>query len=64
MLRQHGITVKVLTGDNDLITRKVCKEVGIPGEKIILGSQVETMADPQLAEAVQSQSNLCHVAYA
>ena len=29
VLRQHGITVKVLTGDNDLVTRKVCKEVGI-----------------------------------
>ena len=54
VLRQHGITVKVLTGDNDLITRKVCKEVGIQAEKIILGSQVETMGDPQLAEAVES----------
>src|SRR3989449_3710952 len=54
VLRQHGVTVKVLTGDNDLITRKVCKEVGIQAEKIVLGSQVETMSDPQLAEAVES----------
>src|SRR5216684_792255 len=45
VLCQHGITVKVLTGDNDLITRKVCKEVGIQVEKIILGSQVESMTD-------------------
>ncbi|HVV70778.1 MAG TPA: HAD-IC family P-type ATPase, partial [Verrucomicrobiae bacterium] len=54
VLCQHGITVKVLTGDNDLVTRKVCREVGINAEKILLGSQVEAMSDPQLAEAVES----------
>jgi Mg2+-importing ATPase len=54
VLRQQGITVKVLTGDNDLITRKVCGEVGIHAEKIVLGSQVEGMTDPQLADAVES----------
>jgi P-type Mg2+ transporter len=54
VLRQQGITVKVLTGDNDLVTRKVCTEVGINAEKILLGSQVETMSDPQLAEAVEN----------
>jgi Mg2+-importing ATPase len=54
VMRQHGITVKVLTGDNDLVTRKVCTEVGINAQKIVLGSQVETMTDPQLAEAVES----------
>jgi Mg2+-importing ATPase len=51
-LRQHGITVKVLTGDNDLVTRKVCTEVGINAEKILLGNDVEKMSDGQLAEAV------------
>jgi Mg2+-importing ATPase len=51
-LRQHGITVKVLTGDNDLVTRKVCTEVGINAEKIILGNDVEKMSDEQLAEAI------------
>jgi Mg2+-importing ATPase len=54
VLRQQGITVKVLTGDNDLVTRKVCTEVGINAEKIVLGSQVETMTDPQLVEAVEA----------
>ena len=51
-LRQHGVTVKVLTGDNDLVTRKVCSEVGINAEKIILGNDVEKMSDEQLAEAI------------
>ncbi len=53
-LRQHGVTVKVLTGDNDLVTRKVCSEVGIHAEKILLGGQVETMSDAELAEAVEA----------
>jgi Mg2+-importing ATPase len=52
-LRQHGVAVKVLTGDNDLVTRKVCREVGINADKILLGSQVENMNDPQLADAVE-----------
>ncbi|HLZ54312.1 MAG TPA: magnesium-translocating P-type ATPase, partial [Verrucomicrobiae bacterium] len=53
-LRQHGVTVKVLTGDNDLVTRKVCSEVGIHAEKILLGSEVENFSDEQLAEAVET----------
>jgi Mg2+-importing ATPase len=54
VLCQHGITVKVLTGDNDLVTRKVCTEVGIDAAKILLGSQVETLSDQQLADAVET----------
>jgi len=53
VLRQQGITIKVLTGDNDLVSRKVCTEVGINAEKIILGNDVEKMSDEQLAEAVE-----------
>src|SRR5712672_3395160 len=51
-LNQHGVTVKVLTGDNDLVTRKVCTEVGLKAEKIPLGSEVEKMSDDELAELV------------
>ncbi len=53
-LRQNGVTVKVLTGDNDLVTRKVSSEVGIHAEKILVGNQVEGMTDEQLAEAVET----------
>jgi Mg2+-importing ATPase len=53
-LGQHGVTVKVLTGDNDLVTRKVCSEVGINADKILLGGQVESLSDGQLAEAVEN----------
>jgi Mg2+-importing ATPase len=53
-LRQNGVTVKVLTGDNDLVTRKVCSEVGIHAEKILLGNQVENLTDEQLATEVET----------
>ena len=53
-LRQHGVTVKVLTGDNDLVTRKVCSEVGIQAEKILLGGQVENLTEEQLAKEVET----------
>jgi Mg2+-importing ATPase len=54
VLRQQGITIKVLTGDNDLVSRKVCTEVGINAEKIVLGNDVEKMSDAQLATAVET----------
>jgi Mg2+-importing ATPase len=53
-LQQHGVTVKVLTGDNDLVTRKVCREVGLNADVILLGSKVETMTDDELAAAVET----------
>ncbi|TAK95021.1 MAG: magnesium-translocating P-type ATPase, partial [Verrucomicrobia bacterium] len=53
-LRQNGVTVKVLTGDNDLVTRKVCSEVGIHAEKVLLGSQVEKLTEDELAKEVET----------
>jgi Mg2+-importing ATPase len=48
-LQAHGVTVKVLTGDNELVTRKICKEVGLDAEHILLGSEVEQLTDEELA---------------
>ncbi|MEO8613791.1 MAG: magnesium-translocating P-type ATPase, partial [Luteolibacter sp.] len=53
-LQRHGVTVKVLTGDNDLVTRKVCREVGLNADEILLGSKVEAMTDDELAEAAET----------
>ena len=52
-LQKHGVTVKVLTGDNDLVSRKICNEVGLSTEPIVLGQQVEAMSDTELAEAAE-----------
>jgi Mg2+-importing ATPase len=53
-LKKIGVTVKVLTGDNDLVARKVCHEVGIATDKVLLGTKVESMTDDLLAEAAES----------
>ena len=52
-LRQHGVVVKVLTGDNDAVSEKICREVGIISPKVLLGAQVERMSDAALAEAAE-----------
>ncbi len=52
-LKGHGVTVKILTGDNDLVSRKICQVVGIPTEVVLLGSQVEKMSDVELGEAAE-----------
>jgi P-type Mg2+ transporter len=53
-LQQHGVVVKVLTGDNDLVTRKVCNDVGLETGQILLGNAVESMTDQQLSQAVET----------
>ncbi len=52
-LHKHGVAVKILTGDNDLISRKVCKDVGLAADPMLLGGDVEKMSDTQLAEAAE-----------
>jgi Mg2+-importing ATPase len=52
-LQHNGVRVKVLTGDNDLVTRKVCKDVGLDTGNVLLGSKVESMSDEQLRQAVE-----------
>ena len=52
-LQRHGVTVKILTGDNELVSQKICHEVGLSTERMLLGSQVEGMSDAALAEAAE-----------
>jgi Mg2+-importing ATPase len=51
-----SVDVKVLTGDNEIITAYICKEVGMPVEHLLLGSQIEAMSDTELAEAAGAAS--------
>jgi P-type Mg2+ transporter len=52
-LQKHGIAVKVLTGDNELVSRKICKEVGLPLEHVLNGPKVESLSDADLPEAAE-----------
>jgi Mg2+-importing ATPase len=51
-----SVDVKVLTGDNEIITAYICKEVGISVEHLLLGSQIEKMSETELAEAASVTS--------
>jgi Mg2+-importing ATPase len=48
-LQGHGISVKVVTGDNELVARKICKDVGLRTDVVLLGDDVEKMTDAELA---------------
>ncbi len=52
-LKEHGVQVKVLTGDNEVVTRKICRQVGLPVEAALLGREVEALSDPELYAAVE-----------
>lgn len=55
-LRRHGVAVKILTGDNELVTAKICREVGLPIKNLLKGSDVEAMGDKELALAAEETS--------
>ncbi len=52
-LSAHGVQVKILTGDNEVVTRKVCKEVGLHVDRFVLGHEIETLSAAQLAEVAE-----------
>ncbi|WP_444659834.1 magnesium-translocating P-type ATPase [Caproiciproducens sp. R2] len=52
-LKEYGVQVKVLTGDNEGVTQKICGEVGLPVDKILLGSQLEKMSEDELLKQVE-----------
>ena len=53
-LKEHGVTTKILTGDNDKVTRTICKQVGLEVRNMLLGSDLDEMADQELAKAVET----------
>jgi Mg2+-importing ATPase len=61
-LHQHGVEIKVLTGDNEAVTKKICRDVGIPIGKVLLGAQVESMSDEDLAQRVEKATLFARLA--
>ncbi len=47
-LRSYGVTTKILTGDNAIVTRKICKDVGIEVDEVITGDQLLSLTEEQL----------------
>jgi len=52
-LGARGIQTKILTGDNEAVSRHVCGAVGIPTDQVLLGAQVEAMPDAELGAAAE-----------
>jgi Mg2+-importing ATPase len=51
-LREHGVRVKVLTGDNELVTKKVCGDVGFKTQRVVTGKELEGLDEAAFAQAV------------
>jgi P-type Mg2+ transporter len=52
-LRDYGVAVKVITGDNEIVTRRVCNEVGLTADNALLGKDVAGLTDADLADAAE-----------
>jgi Mg2+-importing ATPase len=48
-LRADGVEVKIVTGDNELVTERICAQVGLATDSIVLGEEIDRMPDPALA---------------
>lgn len=55
-LQKLGVGIKVLTGDNEIVARKICQDVGVPVQHIINGSELETMSETSLLEKIDNVS--------
>ena len=60
-LGAHGVSVKILTGDNELVSRTICQQVGIETTDVLLGSQVDAMSDLELGVAAEKVTLLARL---
>jgi Mg2+-importing ATPase len=61
-LRRDGVRVKILTGDSDLVARRVCAQVGLDVERIVLGSELDSMTEGALAVVAEQTTVFARVA--
>jgi Mg2+-importing ATPase len=53
LLREHGVTVKILTGDNSMVARKICREVGLEAHQLATGNEIEHLSEDALGELAE-----------
>jgi len=61
MLGKVGVELKILTGDNELVTKKVCSELGFEVKGVILGNEISNMPDETLAAIVEEANVFARV---
>jgi Mg2+-importing ATPase len=52
-LRRDGVVLKILTGDNELVTRHICSQVGLDAGRIVLGDELDRMSDTALGHVAE-----------
>ena len=60
-LTASGVAVKIVTGDNELVTEHVCAELGLQVTGVLTGGEIQMMADPALAARAESVNLFCRV---
>ncbi|MGB9464734.1 MAG: magnesium-translocating P-type ATPase [Candidatus Acidiferrum sp.] len=60
-MNRDGIDVKILTGDNELVARHVCMQVGLDTPTIVLGAEVDGMTDPALGHVAEQTTVFARV---
>lgn len=60
-LKNDGVAVKVITGDNEHVARHVCEQVGIDATTVVLGSQMDGLTDEALGPLVEQASVFARV---
>jgi Mg2+-importing ATPase len=60
-LQDHGVTLKIVTGDNEAVTRHLCQVLQLPVTGVLTGTQMATMDDPALRAAVSGVNLFCRV---
>ncbi|MHB1923023.1 MAG: magnesium-translocating P-type ATPase, partial [Chitinophagaceae bacterium] len=52
-LKNFGVDIKILTGDNDVVTRKICRDVGLDAREIVIGNQISDLTDEELSDLAE-----------
>jgi Mg2+-importing ATPase len=60
-MRRDGVQVKILTGDNELVARHICTQVGLENPVIVLGSELEEMSDTALGHVAEQTTIFARV---
>ncbi len=61
-LARHGVRVKILTGDNELVSQKICRDVGLEAGRIVLGTELAGLDDRALGDAAHEGTVFCKLA--
>ena len=60
-MKRDGVEVKILTGDNELVARHVCEQVGLHNPEIVLGEELDHMSEPALQHVAEQTTVFARV---